>query len=201
MTGNMTSDTETPHHVRTPAPKKVVLDTRTDRSRDRRGLLIINTGNGKGKSSAAFGMIARALGHNRRVGIVQFARPGRETGEEIFFRQYPQVEYRVVGEESDWEFRHDGHKHLAVNIAWNHALRMLSDPVLHLVLLDELNVALNQHQLEISHVTNALQARPAHQHVIITGRNARPELLALADTVTDIHEVKHAFNPYDDPDL
>ncbi len=197
----MTSDTETQPHFKQPAHKKVVLDTAIDGGHKKRGLLIINTGNGKGKSSAAFGMIARALGHNRRVGIVQFIKPGKETGEEIFFRQYPQVEYRVVGESGEWGLQKDERDSLAVNIAWNHALRMLSDPVLHLVLLDELNAALNQNHLAVSHVINALQARPQHQHVIITGCNAKPELLALADTVNDIHEIKHALRPYDDLEL
>ncbi|HKJ10638.1 MAG TPA: cob(I)yrinic acid a,c-diamide adenosyltransferase, partial [Gammaproteobacteria bacterium] len=150
-------------------------------------------GNGKGKSSAGFGMVARALGHGMRVAVVQFIKGSFSTGEEAFFRRFPDVAYRVMGEGFTWETQDRERDERSAQAAWQAAAGFLSDATVQLVLLDELNIVLKYGYLALEEVVESLAERPSHQHVIITGRGASPVLIELADTVTDMRDVKHAF--------
>jgi cob(I)alamin adenosyltransferase len=174
--------------------KKAVMDERIANSPDECGLLLILTGNGKGKSSSAFGMLARAMGHDMQCGVVQFIKGRNSTGEELFFRRFPeQVRYHVMGEGFTWETQDRQRDIAAAQAAWAVSCEMLRDPAIGLVILDELNIALKHGYLDLDQVISDLQARPPMQHVVVTGRGAKPELIDLADTVSDIGVVKHAF--------
>lgn len=175
------------------AKKKAVVDARIARADRDQGVIVIATGNGKGKSSSGFGMLARALGHGMRVGVVQFIKGSFSTGEEAFFRRFPEVQYHVMGEGFTWETQDRERDLAAARAAWDKARALLSNPGVALVLLDELNIALKYGYLPLQEVIAALKARPPMQHVVITGRAARPELIGIADTVTDMQVVKHAF--------
>lgn len=175
------------------ARKKAIVDAAIARADKERGVLIVNTGTGKGKTSAGFGMVARALGHGMRVGVVQFIKGAFSTGEEAFFRRFDEVDYHVVGEGFTWETQDRDRDTRAAMAAWEQACRFLSDPAFDLVLLDELNIAIRHGYVLLDDVLAKLRARPERQHVVITGRNARPPLIELADTVTEMREVKHAF--------
>lgn len=162
--------------------------------REGEGLLLVHTGDGKGKSSAAFGMVARALGWGYRVGVVQYIKGKWITGERQFFAKFPdQVVYRVMGEGFTWDTQDRARDVAAAKAAWNISLEMLHDPSLHFVVLDELNIALRYDYLDIAEVVEGLKARPPEKHVCITGRNARPELIEAADLVTEMTLVKHPF--------
>jgi len=159
-----------------------------------RGVLLVLTGNGKGKSSSAFGMVARALGHGMRVGVVQFIKGRAATGEENFFRRFPgEVSYHVMGEGFTWETQDRDRDTEAAAAAWQVARRMLADASLDLVVLDELNIALKYRYVPLAEVLAAVAARPPMQHAVVTGRGAPPELIEAADTVTELQVVKHAF--------
>jgi cob(I)alamin adenosyltransferase len=173
--------------------KKAVVDAAIARATADRGILLILTGPGKGKSSSAFGMVARALGHGLRVGVVQFIKGQFSTGEEAFFRRFPEVEYHVMGEGFTWETQDRERDIRAAQRAWEIARRMLQNPNLHLVVLDELTLVLKYGYLKLEDILNNLNTRPPMQHVIVTGRSARPELIEAADTVTEMRAVKHAF--------
>lgn len=173
--------------------KKSVIDARIAGATMDKGLLLVLTGNGKGKSSSAFGMVARALGHRMRVGVVQFIKGQFSTGEEAFFRRFPAVEYHVMGEGFTWETQDRERDMRAAQRAWETACRMLQDPELQLVVLDELNLVLKYGYLKLEGVLRDLNTRPPMQHVIVTGRSARAELIEAADTVTEMRAVKHAF--------
>jgi cob(I)alamin adenosyltransferase len=163
--------------------------------REGEGLLLVHTGDGKGKSSAAFGMVARALGWGYRVGVVQYIKGKWITGERQFFAKFPdQVVYRVMGEGFTWDTQDRARDIAAAKAAWEISLEMLHDPSLHLVVLDELNVALRYDYLDIAEVVAGLKGRPAEKHVCVTGRNAKPELIAAADLVTEMTLVKHPFD-------
>ncbi len=173
--------------------KKAVIDARIAQATIDKGLLLVLTGSGKGKSSSAFGMVARALGHGMRVGVVQFIKGKFSTGEEAFFRRFPEVEYHVMGEGFTWETQDRERDIRAAQRAWEIARRMLQNPNLHLVVLDELTLVLKYGYLKLEDVLNDLNTRTPMQHVIVTGRSARPELIEVADTVTEMRAVKHAF--------
>ncbi len=174
--------------------KKAVMDERIASSPNECGLLLVLTGNGKGKSSSAFGMLARAMGHGMQCGVVQFIKGRNSTGEEIFFRRFPeQVRYHVMGEGFTWETQDRQRDIAAAEAAWEVSREMLRDPAIGLVVLDELNIALKHGYLDLEQVLGDLQARPPMQHVLVTGRGAKPELIDLADTVTEMAVVKHAF--------
>ncbi|HEY1890678.1 MAG TPA: cob(I)yrinic acid a,c-diamide adenosyltransferase [Steroidobacteraceae bacterium] len=174
--------------------RKAAVDARIAAATAERGVLLLLTGNGKGKSSSAFGMVARALGHEMRVGVVQFIKGRYSTGEEMFFRRFPQVIYHVMGEGFTWETQDRERDVRAAQAAWMVAAALLRDTQVEMVVLDELNIALRYHYVSVDDVITALRARPAHQHVVITGRGAPAELIELADTVTDMRVVKHAFD-------
>ncbi|HEX5336968.1 MAG TPA: cob(I)yrinic acid a,c-diamide adenosyltransferase [Gallionella sp.] len=180
------------HRARAQRHKEIV-DAKIASATENRGVVLVHTGNGKGKSSAAFGMIARALGHNMRVGVVQFIKGSYSTGEEAFFRRIPEVEYHVMGDGFTWETQDKERDIASAQAAWDVACAMLRNPDIALVVLDEINIALKLHYLQIEQVLEALRNRPAMQHVVLTGRAAPDELIAYADTVTEMRPIKHAF--------
>jgi cob(I)alamin adenosyltransferase len=173
--------------------KKAVVDAGIAKANEDRGVLLVHTGNGKGKSSSAFGMVARALGHDMRVAVIQFIKAPGTTGEEKFFKQFPQVSYHVMGEGFTWETQNRERDIAAAQAAWQKACEYLSDPAINLVVLDELNIILKHKYLPLDEVLHKLQQRPPMQHVVVTGRAAPPELIEIADTVTEMREIKHAY--------
>lgn len=174
--------------------KKAVIDEMIAQAQDERGVLLVLSGNGKGKSSSAFGMLARALGHGMKAGVVQFIKGAATTGEEAFFRRFPEeVRYHVMGEGFTWETQDRQRDIDKARQAWDIARELLADPAIGLVVLDELNIALKHGYLELETVLADIAARPAHQHVIVTGRAAQPGMIEAADTVTEMGLVKHAF--------
>ncbi|MDX2352537.1 cob(I)yrinic acid a,c-diamide adenosyltransferase [Stutzerimonas xanthomarina] len=174
--------------------KKAVIDEKIAEAQDEYGLLLVHTGNGKGKSSSAFGMVARALGHGIKVGVVQFIKGAASTGEESFFRRFPdEVRYHVMGEGFTWETQDRQRDIAKAKEAWNVAAQLLADPEVGLVVLDELNIALKYGYLELDPVLADIESRPLLQHVVVTGRGAPPGLIEAADTVTEMSLVKHAF--------
>lgn len=174
--------------------KKEVIDARIAAAQDERGVIVITTGNGKGKSSSGFGMVVRALGHGMRTGVVQFIKGALPTGEEMFLRRFPEeCAFHVMGEGYTWETQDRSRDVTKAEAAWEVARGMLRDPAIGLVLLDELNIALKLHYLDVEQVIADLRARPPMQHVVITGRGAPPALVEAADTVTDMTPVKHAY--------
>jgi cob(I)alamin adenosyltransferase len=176
------------------ARKKAVVDDKIAQANQERGVIVVATGNGKGKSTSGFGMAARALGHGMQVGIVQFIKGSFSTGEEAFFRRFPEVRYHVMGEGYTWETQDRDRDIEKARAAWNKAVVMLQDAAVNLVFLDELNIVLKLGYLSVSQVIEALQRRPPMQHVVITGRGAPAELIEVADTVTDMRPIKHAFD-------
>ena len=159
-----------------------------------KGLLIVHTGPGKGKSTAAFGLALRALGRGWRVGVVQFIKGAWSTGERTTFERFgDQMVWRTMGEGFTWETQDRERDVAAAAAAWAKALEMMADPTIRLVVLDELNIALRYDYLPLDEIVAALAARRAGLHVVVTGRNAKPELIAAADLVTEMALVKHPF--------
>ncbi len=174
--------------------KKAVVDAGIAEATMSKGLLLVLTGNGKGKSSSAFGMVARALGHGMKVGVVQFIKGSFSTGEEAFFRRFPEVNYHVMGEGFTWETQDRERDVRAARGAWEKACALLRNVAIQLVVLDELNIVLKLGYLPLPEILETLAARPPMQHVIITGRSAPAGLIEAADTVTEMREIKHAFH-------
>jgi len=159
-----------------------------------KGLLIVHTGPGKGKSTAAFGLVLRALGRGQRVGVVQFIKGAWTTGERAAIDRFgAQVEWRTMGEGFTWETQDRARDVAAAAAAWNEAKRMMADPTIRLVVLDELNIALRYDYLLLADIVAALKARRPGLHVVVTGRNAKPELIEAADCVTEFMLIKHHF--------
>lgn len=174
--------------------KKEIVDSHIEAAKTERGVIVVTTGNGKGKSSSGFGMVARALGHGMKVGVVQFIKGAMATGEERFYRRFPdEVRYYVMGEGYTWNTQDRERDVAKAETAWAKARELLADASIGLVLFDELNIALKLRYLDVNQVVANLQTRPPMQHVVITGRGAPPELIEAADTVTDMTLVKHAF--------
>jgi cob(I)alamin adenosyltransferase len=174
--------------------KKAIIDAKIAAADKQIGIIIVNTGNGKGKSSSGFGMAIRAMGHGMKVGVVQFIKGAMQTGEEKFLRRFPEeISFHAMGEGYTWETQNRERDIAKALLAWEQAKKFLADPDIGLVLLDELNIALKYRYLDVETVINDLLARPALQHVVITGRGAPQELIAIADTVTEMEVVKHAF--------
>lgn len=190
----MTDDAARERHRRRMQRQKEIVDARVAGATLERGVLVVNTGNGKGKSSAAFGMVARALGHGMKVGVVQFIKGSHATGEEAFFRRFPELEYHVMGEGFTWETQDPDLDRRAALAAWGQAAELLADPAFQLVVLDELNIALKLGLVPLDRVLEALEGRPAHLHVVVTGRGAPAGLIEIADTVTEMRPIKHAFD-------
>ncbi len=193
MSDPTTDDINQRHRLRMER-KKAIIDAKILAADKQIGIIIVNTGNGKGKSSSGFGMAIRAMGHGMKVGIVQFIKGAMSTGEEKFLRRFPdEVSFHAMGEGYTWVTQDRERDMEKARLAWEQAKRFLSDPTIGLVLFDELNIALKYRYLDIDTVIADLLERPAMQHVVITGRGALPELIAIADTVTEMAEVKHAF--------
>ena len=176
--------------ARRKAARERMLATKTEE----RGLLIVHTGKGKGKSTAAFGMVLRCLGHGMRVGIVQFVKGVWTTGERVALERFGDlVTCRAMGEGFTWDTQDRARDIAAARQAWATAKAMIADPCYHLVLLDELNIVLRYDYLPLDEVVAGLRAKPLDLHVVVTGRNARPELIEAADLVTEMILVKHPF--------
>ena len=158
-----------------------------------KGLLIVHTGPGKGKSTAAFGLVLRALGHGWKIGVVQFGKGAWQTGERAVLEKLGDVSWHTLGEGFTWETQDRGRDEAAARRAFEKARELMSDPDIRLLVLDELNIALRYEHLPLDEVLAALAARRSDLHVVVTGRNAKPELIALADLVTEMTLVKHHF--------
>ena len=172
------------------AARNRILATKTEE----KGLLIVHTGKGKGKSTAAFGMVFRAIGHGYKVGIVQFVKGAWGTGERDILENYPElVTIKAMGEGFTWDTQDRQRDIAAARAAWGTAKEMIADPSYKMVLLDELNIVLRYEYLPLDEVLAALKAKPRDTHVIVTGRNARDELIEIADLVTEMTEIKHPF--------
>jgi cob(I)alamin adenosyltransferase len=172
------------------AARAKILATKTQE----RGLVIVHTGTGKGKSTAAFGMVMRCIGHGMRVGIVQFVKGVWGTGERVVLERFPElVTCRAMGEGFTWETRDRARDIAAAKAAWAMAQAMIADPSYSLVLLDELNIVLRYDYLPLAEVIETLKAKPRDLHVVVTGRNAKPELIEIADLVTEMTLLKHPF--------
>jgi cob(I)alamin adenosyltransferase len=172
------------------AARAKILATKTEE----RGLVIVHTGTGKGKSTAAFGMVMRCLGHGMRVGIVQFIKGAWDTGERHVLERFPElVTCRAMGEGFTWDTQDRARDIAAARAAWEQAKAMIADPAHRLILLDELNIVLRYDYLPIAEVVETLRAKPRDLHIVVTGRNAKPELIEIADLVTEMTLVKHPF--------
>lgn len=190
----MTDIEKSQRHEQRMKRQKEVVDANTQQADKDKGLLLVITGNGKGKSSSGFGMIARALGHNMKVAIVQFIKGSFSTGEESFFRRFPnEAEYHVMGDGFTWDTQNLAQDIASAEAGWEVCKRLLSDPTINVVLLDELNIVLKMNYLNTDEVLADIAARPAMQHVIVTGRGAPEAIIEAADTVSRIDDVKHAF--------
>jgi cob(I)alamin adenosyltransferase len=176
--------------ARRKAARARMLATKTEE----RGLVIVHTGLGKGKSTAAFGMVLRCIGHGMRVGVVQFVKGAWGTGERDVLACFPElVTCRAMGEGFTWDTQDRERDIAAARAAWDAAKGMIADPSYSMVLLDELNIVLRYDYLPLEEVLEALKAKPRDLHVVVTGRNAKPELIDLADLVTEMTLVKHPF--------
>ena len=173
--------------------KKQHVDTAVSEADQDRGVVVLLTGNGKGKSSSAFGMAVRALGHEMRVGVVSFIKSWTDTGEQLFFDQSDKVEFHIMGTGFTWDTQDREKDILAAQSLWEKAKNMLADPGIGLVILDELTYMLSYQYLDEADVIDSIRSRPVNQHVVITGRAAKDCLVDLADTVSEIKDIKHAF--------
>jgi cob(I)alamin adenosyltransferase len=174
--------------------KKAVVDNNIAAAHLQRGLFLIHTGNGKGKSTAAFGLLARALGHGMKAVVVQFIKSRSDTGEESFFKTSPNVTWHVMGDGFTWETQDAEQDKKTALAAWAIVKQALQDASIDIIILDEFTYTLKYGWLEIDEVISAIQNRPVMQHLIVTGRGAPPALVEVADTVSEIALVKHAFH-------
>ena len=185
---------EAERHRAKMAKRKAVQDAEVAAKTIEKGLLIVHTGPGKGKSTAAFGLALRMLGNDRRVGVVQFIKGAWDSGERRALAAFgDRVVWHTLGEGFTWETQDRVRDIAAARRAFDTARALMADPTLGLLVLDELNIALRYDYLEEQAVLAALAARPPMLHVVVTGRNARPELIAAADMVTEMTVVKHHF--------
>jgi cob(I)alamin adenosyltransferase len=173
--------------------KKAVVDSNIAAAHQQRGLFLIHTGNGKGKSTAAFGVLARALGHGMKAVVVQFIKSRSDTGEEAFFKTSPNVTWHVMGDGFTWETQDAEQDKKTAHAAWTLVKQALQDPAIDIIILDEFTYTLKYQWLDIDEVINTIQNRPMMQHLVVTGRGAPPALVELADTVSEINLIKHAF--------
>src|SRR5690349_5075655 len=174
--------------------RKAVQDAEVAAKTIEKGLLIVNTGPGKGKTTAAFGLALRMLGYGKRVGVVQFIKGKWHTGEKDAFAAFgDRVSWHTMGEGFTWETQDLKRDIAAAERAWSKALELMADPAFRLVILDELNIALRYEYLSLDAVVAALKARREGLHVVVTGRNAKPALIEAADLVTEMSLVKHHF--------
>lgn len=187
-------DYRSQRHTKRMERQKAIVDEQVKKADNDKGLLLVITGNGKGKSSSGFGMVARSLGHNMKVGVVQFIKGTFSTGEETFFRRFPNdVEYHVMGDGFTWDTQNLEQDIASAEAGWAVCKKLLQDPTVHVILLDELNIVLKMNYLNTEMVLKDIASRPPMQHVIVTGRGAPDAVLDAADTVSRIDDVKHAF--------
>jgi cob(I)alamin adenosyltransferase len=190
----MTAADDPERHKRKMENRKAVQDAEVAGKTIEKGLLIVNTGPGKGKTTAAMGLALRALGHGWKVGVVQFIKGAWNTGEKSALETFgDRVEFHTLGEGFTWNTQDKARDIAACEKAWAKAKELLADPKFGLVILDELNIALRYDYLALAEVVATLAARRPGLHVVVTGRNAKPELIAIADTVTEMGAVKHHF--------
>ncbi|MFE0756912.1 cob(I)yrinic acid a,c-diamide adenosyltransferase [Inquilinus sp. NPDC058860] len=194
-TDGMTEDEINARHAEKMAKKKAVRDRMLAGKTIEKGLLIVHTGKGKGKSTAAFGMVLRSIGHGFRTGVVQFVKGSWDTGERHVLERFPDlVTIAAMGEGFTWETQDRERDIAAARAAWEAAKAMIRDPSYRLVLLDELNIVLRYDYLPVDEVVAFLRdEKPADTHVIVTGRNAKDELIEIADLVTEMTMIKHPF--------
>ena len=189
----MTDTSKESRHLARMQRKKAVVDAQISAAQVSRGLLLIHTGNGKGKSTAAFGLLARALGHGLKATVVQFIKGRSDTGEEAFFRTASNLTWHVMGEGFTWETQDAERDQIKARAAWDLVCGYLKDESINVLILDEFTYTLKYGWLSIEEVTAALINRPKMQHVVITGRGAPQGLIDIADTVSEINLVKHAY--------
>ncbi len=185
---------EDARHKAKMANRKAIQDAEVAGKTVEKGLLIVHTGKGKGKSTAAFGLLLRAVGRGFRCGVVQFGKGAWQSGERTAIERFgDQVQWHTLGEGFTWETQ-DRHRDVeAAGRAWAKTLELMADPSIRLVVLDELNIALRYDHLDVGEITTALRARRPDLHVVVTGRNAKAELIEAADLVTEMTLVKHHF--------
>lgn len=188
-------DAEAARHKAKMAKRKSVQDAEVAEKTIEKGLLIVNTGPGKGKTTAAFGLALRMIGYGRRVGVVQFVKGAWHSGEKDAFAAFGDlVSWHTMGEGFTWETQDLARDIAAAESAWAKAVSLMADPSIALLVLDELNIALRYDYLDLAMVVEALKARRADLHVVVTGRNAKPALVEVADLVTEMGSVKHHFS-------
>lgn len=176
------------------ANRKAIQDAEVAAKTVEKGLLIVHTGKGKGKSTAAFGLLLRAIGRGLRCGVVQFGKGAWQTGERTAVEGFgDRVQWHTLGEGFTWETQDRARDVAAAERAWSVARELMADPSIRFIVLDELNISLRYDHLQIGAVVEALKARRHDQHIVVTGRNARPELIEAADLVTEMTLVKHHF--------
>ena len=185
---------EEARHKSKMANRKAIQDKEVALKTVEKGLLVVHTGKGKGKSTAAFGLLLRAIGRGLRCGVVQFGKGAWQTGERFAVERFgDQVQWYTLGEGFTWETQDRERDVAAAKRAWAKALELMADPSIRFIVLDELNISLRYDHLDIAEIVTALKARRADQHVVVTGRNAKPELVEAADLVTEMTLVKHHF--------
>ena len=190
----LTEEERTARHNEKMKKKKAAHDRIVAGKTAEKGLVAVHTGKGKGKSTAAMGTVCRAIGHGMKTGIVQFVKGAWETGEMTVFEAFPDlVEVHVLGEGFTWDTQDREADVAAARRAWAQAKSMIEDPAYRMVLCDELNIVLRYDYLPMDEVLETLRNKPADTHVIITGRNAKEELMEVADLVTEMKEIKHPF--------
>jgi cob(I)alamin adenosyltransferase len=190
----MTEAERDAYHAEKMRKKKEARNKILATKNEERGLLIVHTGKGKGKSTAAFGMVFRAIGHGFKVGVVQFVKGAWGTGERDVLAKFPdQVTIKAMGEGFTWDTQDRQRDIAAAHAAWESAKQMIADQGYKLILLDELNIVLRYDYLPLDEVIKVLKSKPRDTHVIVTGRNAKDELIEIADLVTEMTEIKHPF--------
>ena len=188
-------DKDSERHRAKMAKRKAVQDKEVAEKTIEKGLLIVNTGPGKGKTTAAFGLALRMLGYGRKVGVVQFIKGAWHTGEKDAFAAFGErIVWHTMGEGFTWETQDLARDIAAAERAWAKALELMADPSISLIVLDELNIALRYEYLDLGNVVDALKSRRADLHIVVTGRNAKPALIEAADLVTEMGSVKHHFS-------
>lgn len=191
---NMTEEELNVRHADKMRKKKAARDKILATKTDEKGLVIVHTGKGKGKSTAGFGMVFRALGHGMKVGVVQFVKGSWDTGERWVLEKFPeQVTISALGEGFTWETQDRARDIAMARDAWEQAKAMILDESFDMVLCDELNIVLRYDYLPVDEIIEVLKTKPHMQHVIITGRNAKDELIEFADLVTEMEMIKHPF--------
>ena len=173
--------------------KKEYIDSRIDEANIDKGIIVLLTGNGKGKSSSAMGMICRALGYDMNVGLVRFLKGDQQTGEDLFLENHPNIVSAHMESGFTWDTQDKDQDKIKATATWNEAKQFLSNQEIALVVLDEITYMVNYKYLDEAEVLNALSNRPKDQHVVITGRAASQGLIDASDTVSEVEDIKHAF--------